>query len=106
LKETGEEPPFQRGMRAFEEKPDLLPFEEAKLYGHNATHALAAYVGAVRGVQRIADLPGVAGILPFLAAAAFIEESGAALIGKARRRGFPSSRRTATAPTPTTCWRA
>jgi mannitol-1-phosphate 5-dehydrogenase len=81
FEETGEEPPFRRGMRAFEEKPDLLPFEEAKLYGHNATHALAAYIGAVRGIQRIADLPGVAGILPFLRAA-FIEESGAALIGK------------------------
>jgi mannitol-1-phosphate/altronate dehydrogenase len=81
FEETGAEPPFRRGIRAFEEKPDLLPFEEAKLYGHNATHALAAYVGAVRGVQRIADLPGVAGSLPFLRAA-FIEESGAALIGK------------------------
>ncbi len=78
---TGDEPPFRRGIRAFEEKPDLLPFEEAKLYGHNATHALAAYVGAVRGVQRIADLPGVPGILPFLRAA-FIEESGTALIRK------------------------
>jgi mannitol-1-phosphate 5-dehydrogenase len=79
--ETGAEPPFRRGIRAFEEKPDLLPFEEAKLYGHNATHALAAYVGSVRGVQRIADLPGVPGVLPFLRAA-FIEESGAALIRK------------------------
>ncbi len=81
FEEMDDEPPFQRGIRAFEEKPDLLPFEEAKLYGHNATHALAAYVGAVRGVQRIADLPSVAGILPFLRAA-FIEESGAALIRK------------------------
>jgi mannitol-1-phosphate/altronate dehydrogenase len=81
FKEIGDEPPFRRGIRAFEEKPDLLPFEEAKLYGHNATHALAAYVGAVRGVQRIADLPNVPGILPFLRAA-FVEESGAALIGK------------------------
>jgi mannitol-1-phosphate/altronate dehydrogenase len=81
FEETSDEPPFRRGIRAFEEKADLLPFEEAKLYGHNATHALAAYVGAVRGVQRIADLPGVAGVLPFLRAA-FIEESGEALIRK------------------------
>jgi mannitol-1-phosphate 5-dehydrogenase len=81
FEETDDEPPFRRGIRAFEEKPDLLPFEEAKLYGHNATHALAAYVGVVRGVQRMADLPGVAGILPFLRAA-FVEESGAALIRK------------------------
>src|SRR2546428_95641 len=34
--------PFRRGLDLFEEKGDLLPFEEAKLYGHNAAHALAA----------------------------------------------------------------
>jgi mannitol-1-phosphate 5-dehydrogenase len=79
FEETTGEPPFRRGIRVFEEKPDLLPFEEAKLYGHNATHALAAYIGAVRGVQRIADLREIPGVLPFLRAA-FIEESGAALI--------------------------
>ena len=73
--------PFQRGLAMFVEKPDLLPFEEAKLYGHNATHALAAYVGAVQGVAQIADLRGIPGMLPFLRAA-FLEESGAALIRK------------------------
>ena len=73
------ESPFRRGIRVFEEKRDLLPFEEAKLYGHNATHALAAYIGAVSGVERIADLRKVPGTLAFLRAA-FVEESGAALI--------------------------
>jgi mannitol-1-phosphate 5-dehydrogenase len=77
------EPPFQRGIGVFEEKDDLLPFEEAKLYGHNATHALAAYVGAVRGVARIADLARLPDVLAFLRAA-FIQESGEALI---RRHG-------------------
>ena len=76
-----EETPFRRGIAVFEEKDDLLPFEEAKLYGHNATHALAAYLGAIRGVERIADLRSVPGVLPFLRAA-FIEESGEALIRK------------------------
>ncbi|HYK88359.1 MAG TPA: hypothetical protein VE398_06295 [Acidobacteriota bacterium] len=70
---------FKRGIAVFEEKPDLLPFEEAKLYGHNATHALAAYIGAVRGVRRIAELRGIPGVLRFLEAA-FIRESGEALI--------------------------
>jgi mannitol-1-phosphate/altronate dehydrogenase len=42
--------PFERGLSVFEEKPDLLPFEEAKLFGHNATHALAAYLAALAGV--------------------------------------------------------
>ena len=72
---------FQRGIRVFQEKDNLLPFEEAKLYGHNATHALMGYLGSLRGIQRVADLQEVSGVLPF-ARAAFIEESGAALIRK------------------------
>ena len=74
-------PPFERGIRVFEEKDDLLPFEDAKLYGHNATHALAAYVAALRGVAQIADLRRFPDILAFLRAA-FIEESGRALVSK------------------------
>lgn len=81
IENTSEETPFRRGIAVFEEKQNLLPFEEAKLYGHNATHALAAYLGAIRGVERIADLRGVPGVLPFLRAA-FIEESGEALVRK------------------------
>jgi mannitol-1-phosphate 5-dehydrogenase len=70
---------FRRGIEVFEEKPDLLPFEEAKLYGHNSTHAVAAYLGAVLRVERIADLEKVPGVSTFLEAA-FVEESGEALI--------------------------
>ncbi len=72
-------PPFVRGISVFEEKDDLLPFEEAKLYGHNATHALGAYLGALLGVARVASLRGIPGLMAFLRAA-FLEESGAALI--------------------------
>jgi mannitol-1-phosphate 5-dehydrogenase len=79
--ESAEQTPFHRGIAVFEEKGNLLPFEEAKLYGHNATHALAAYLGAVRGVERIADLRQIPDALPFLRAA-FIEESGGALVRK------------------------
>jgi mannitol-1-phosphate 5-dehydrogenase len=78
---AGDAPPFQRGIKVFEEKDDLLPFEEAKLYGHNATHALAAYVGAMRGVERIAELSKSPDIFAFLRTA-FIEESGEALLRK------------------------
>jgi mannitol-1-phosphate 5-dehydrogenase len=78
---AGDAPAFQRGIKVFEEKDDLLPFEEAKLYGHNATHALAAYVGAIRGVERIADLRKYPDIFAFLRAA-FIQESGEALVRK------------------------
>jgi mannitol-1-phosphate 5-dehydrogenase len=75
------EPLFQRGLAVFEEKDDLLPFEEAKLYGHNATHALAAYLGAARGVRTIAELRGLPPLMAFLRAA-FLEESGGALVRK------------------------
>jgi mannitol-1-phosphate 5-dehydrogenase len=72
---------FERGISVFEERPDLLPFEEAKLHGHNATHALAAYLGAELGVARMAELRDVPGFVEFLRAA-FVEESGAALVKK------------------------
>jgi mannitol-1-phosphate 5-dehydrogenase len=78
---AGEAPPFERALKVFEEKDDLLPFEEAKLFGHNATHALAAYVGALRGVERMADLRRHADLMAFLRAA-FTQESGEALIRK------------------------
>ncbi|MBN1220141.1 MAG: hypothetical protein JXM69_14535 [Anaerolineae bacterium] len=72
---------FRRGIGVFEEKDQLLPFEEAKLYGHNAFHALAAYIGAVRGVKHIIHLQAVPGVFPFLRAAS-LAESGQALIRK------------------------
>jgi mannitol-1-phosphate 5-dehydrogenase len=70
---------FVRGITAFEEKDNLLPFEEAKLYGHNATHALGGYLGALAGIRQMADLPTVPGLVALMRAA-FVEESGAALI--------------------------
>jgi mannitol-1-phosphate 5-dehydrogenase len=74
---------FERGIAAFEEKDDLLPFEEAKLYGHNATHALGGYLGALAGVRLFSDLGRVPGLLPFLRDA-FVEESGETLIRRHR----------------------
>lgn len=74
-------PAFQRGITSFAEKPDLLPFEEAKLYGHNATHALAAYLGTVLKLDYIRDLATVEGALGFLRDA-FLLESGASLLKK------------------------
>lgn len=72
-------PPFDRGIRTFIEKDDLLPFEEAKLYGHNAVHALAAYLGRIVGLTTLDQLPATPGLLAFLRAA-LLEESGAGLI--------------------------
>lgn len=74
-------PPFSRGLAVFEEKADLLPFEEAKLYGHNAVHALAAYLGEWMGLERIDQLRAVPGAMGFLRVA-LVDESGTALIRK------------------------
>lgn len=71
-------PDFARGIDVFEEKADLLPFEEAKLYGHNATHALIGYLGRAKGYTTMAGAGEDAGLMAF-ARDAFIEESGAAL---------------------------
>jgi mannitol-1-phosphate 5-dehydrogenase len=79
------EPPFQRGISVFEEKEELLPFEESKLYGHNAVHALVAYLGVVKGVSRLTELRTVPGMLAFLQAA-LLDESGQALIRKYQGR--------------------
>jgi mannitol-1-phosphate/altronate dehydrogenase len=72
---------FQRGIKVFEEKVNLLPFEEAKLFGHNATHALIGYLGAMLGAKYMAEIPANTHILN-LAGEAFMEESGGALIRK------------------------
>ncbi|MFA5042485.1 MAG: hypothetical protein WC381_02395 [Kiritimatiellia bacterium] len=72
---------FARGIPIFIEKDDLLPFEEAKLYGHNATHALMGYLARRQGCATMADVRRNPRILE-LARAAFLQESGAALIRK------------------------
>jgi mannitol-1-phosphate 5-dehydrogenase len=66
---------FQRGIEVFSEKSDLLPFEEAKLYGHNAVQALLGYLAhrsEVRFMHETATLQDYV-------LSAFHEESGAAL---------------------------
>jgi len=72
---------FHSGFPTFEEKADLEPFEEAKLYGHNATHALAAYLASLRSLVRIEEIRGVPGAIELIRGA-FLEESGAALVRK------------------------
>jgi mannitol-1-phosphate 5-dehydrogenase len=71
--------PFQRGIARFIEKDNLLPFEEAKLFGHNATHALGGYLGSLMGMRYMADLAAVPGMSGFLRRA-FLDESGRTLI--------------------------
>lgn len=72
---------FRRGIEVFEEKPDLLPFEEAKLYGHNAAHALLGYLLRRKGSRYMADARQDRALLAFVREA-FLEESGRALCRK------------------------
>ena len=72
---------FQRGIEVFIEKDDLLPFEEAKLYGHNAVHALIGYLARRQGLTTMAEA-AVHDDIMATARAAFLDESGAALVKK------------------------
>lgn len=72
---------FQHGIDVFIEKDNLLPFEEAKLYGHNAIHALLAYLGAAKGYTNMTELKNDPAVMK-IAKDAFLNESGAALISK------------------------
>jgi mannitol-1-phosphate 5-dehydrogenase len=69
------------GMPVLREVDDLAPFEAAKLLGHNATHALAGFLGTLLGLDLVADLEQVSGAMAFLRAA-FIEESGRTLCAR------------------------
>jgi mannitol-1-phosphate 5-dehydrogenase len=72
---------FRPGIEVFIEKEDLLPFEEAKLYGHNAIHTLLAYLGMAEGYEKMTELKDDAELMK-IATEAFLNESGAALIKK------------------------
>ncbi|HTP57964.1 MAG TPA: hypothetical protein VMM82_03540 [Spirochaetia bacterium] len=74
-------PGFARGIRVFQEKDDLLPFEEAKLYGHNAVHALMGFLARLRGHVVMSDIREDTALLD-LARRAFLDECGRALVRK------------------------
>jgi mannitol-1-phosphate/altronate dehydrogenase len=78
-------PGFKRGIEVFIEKPDLLPFEEAKLYGHNAVHALIGYLARRKGCLFMSEAAADPQLMT-LAREAFLAESGPALT--ARHRGL------------------
>jgi mannitol-1-phosphate 5-dehydrogenase len=72
---------FKPGIKVFIEKDNLLPFEEAKLYGHNAIHSLLGFLGAVKGYTKMTELKQDRAIMQ-IGRDAFLQESGAALIKK------------------------
>ncbi|MCX5734969.1 MAG: hypothetical protein NTW68_11665 [candidate division NC10 bacterium] len=70
---------YRRGLAAFQERTDLRPFVDAKLYGHNAGHALAAYAARLLGCAHMHQLRGRPDVLAFVRDA-ITEESGVPLI--------------------------
>ena len=74
---------FSRGLDAFEEKVRLEPFEAAKLYGHNALHALVGYVAAALKLVRLEELRSRPALLERLHQG-FLDEAGAALVARWR----------------------
>ncbi len=72
---------FKPGIEVFIEKDDLLAFEEAKLYGHNAIHSLLGFIAAVKGYVKMTELKEDQPVMQ-IGRAAFFQECGAALIKK------------------------
>lgn len=72
---------FNRRIDIFEEKVDLLPYEEAKLYGHNAIHLLLGLLAYEHGCFTLAEAGLIADLMN-TARMAFIEEAGVGLIYK------------------------
>jgi mannitol-1-phosphate 5-dehydrogenase len=72
---------FKPGIEVFIEKDNLLPFEEAKLYGHNAIHSLLGFIAAVKGYTKMTEVKADGDIMQ-IGRNAFLNESGAALIKK------------------------
>ncbi len=81
-------PGFTRGIRVFEEKDDLIPFEEAKLYGHNAVHALLGYLARLRGHRFMSSIREDSE-LRALGRRAFLQESGVAMVRRHGGTGDP-----------------
>ncbi len=72
---------FRPGIDVFIEKEDLLPFEEAKLYGHNAIHFLLACLARLRGYRLMKEVKADDALMT-TARRAFVDESGGALVKK------------------------
>lgn len=71
----------QRKVQGLYPQNNLLAYEEAKLYGHNAIHFMLAWYGKKRGCRVMSELAAEEELLQ-KARCAFIEESGKALCAK------------------------
>jgi mannitol-1-phosphate 5-dehydrogenase len=70
-----------RQVKNLSAKADLYPFEEAKLFGHNAIHFLLGTLGKQQGKEYMSELRSMTELME-KAEKAFIDECGAALCKK------------------------
>jgi hypothetical protein len=74
---------YKRGIEVFQEKDDLLPFEEAKLFGHNAVHSMLGFFAALRGYTFMSEIRNDSSLYEY-GVRAFMDESGGFLLDKYR----------------------
>jgi mannitol-1-phosphate 5-dehydrogenase len=79
-------PGFKKGIEVFQEKKDLLPFEEAKLYGHNAVHSMLGFFAFLRDYKFMSDIREDRNLYE-LGERAFEDECGAFLLKKYKDLG-------------------
>ncbi len=74
-------PDFKKGIEVFVEKENLLPFEEAKLFGHNAVHSMLGLFAHLRKYKYMSEIRDDNEIWNY-GKTAFQKESGAFLLKK------------------------
>ncbi len=74
-------PGFVKGIDVFVEKSDLLPFEEAKLFGHNAVHSMLGFLAYLKGYKYMSEIGADEELMAY-GQTAFEKESGAFLLKK------------------------
>lgn len=72
---------YKKGIEVFIEKENLLPFEEAKLFGHNAIHSMLGFLGYLKNYKYMSEIRNDDELMHY-GKMAFQNESGAFLIRK------------------------
>ncbi|MCK5853018.1 hypothetical protein KAH27_08330, partial [bacterium] len=79
---------FAKGISVFVEKDNLLPFEEAKLFGHNAVHSMLGYLAYLRNYDYMSEIKNDKEMWVY-GETAFEKESGAFLLKKYKELDDP-----------------
>lgn len=81
-------PNFSKGIEVFLEKEDLLPFEEAKLFGHNAVHSMLGFFAYLKGYSYMSEIKNDEELWNF-GETAFQKECGTFLLKKYKNLDEP-----------------